>query len=138
MLDEHLAKMTLLAYEALENAYSPYSTYKVGCCIYTVDGQYFNGCNIENASYGLTLCAEASSIASMITAGSELIKEVVIVNHLETACFPCGGCRQRILEHAADHNVLIHLCNRENLLQSLTLEALLPHSFCAKTMEKNL
>src|SRR5690349_2497751 len=86
------------ARKACEKAYAPYSKFKVGVCIRTQNNQLFTGCNVENASYGLSSCAEASAISAMISANEHNIAEVLIVSSGKKACPPCRGCRQRLWE----------------------------------------
>jgi len=128
-------KMIALAYEALRHSYSPYSHYQVGCCLLAENGKLYHGCNIENASYSTTLCAESSALGTMITDGAQHIKAVVIVNHLETACVPCGACRQRLAEFCDDDTRFL-LCNKSEILNTFTLADLLPHRFNATTMKE--
>ena len=96
MNDQELAQ---LARDAAKKAYAPYSNFKVGCGIVTEDGQLYLGCNVENASYGLTLCAESGALSSMLADGGARIAAVVIVSHADKPCTPCGACRQRLWEH---------------------------------------
>lgn len=113
---------------ALQHAYAPYSNYLVAACLCTIDDKLFTGVNVENASYGLTLCAEASAICQMITAGQQKIKSMVILNGNNTLCPPCGACRQRIIEFSTAETI-IHLCNHNNVLQSHSIDELLPLAF---------
>lgn len=111
------------------NAYAPYSKFLVGSCIRSKDEKYFVGCNYENASYSLCLCAEGSAIAAMTAAGYRDILEVVIIGSSEDPCTPCGACRQRLREFAAP-SVLIHMFNKDGSKQlTKTMEELLPYSF---------
>ncbi|MDQ2995289.1 MAG: cytidine deaminase, partial [Pseudomonadota bacterium] len=75
---------------AMQFAYSPYSNFKVGACIRTDDDQYFTGCNIENISYGLTICAEACALSNLISTGDHHIAEVAITCSTIEICGPCG------------------------------------------------
>lgn len=120
--------MHSLALRALEKAYSPYSNFCVGVCIRSGEGNYYTGANIENASYSLTLCAEATAIAHLVHAGEQKISEVLVLSSAETPCSPCGACRQRIAEFA-DANTLIHLADRNSVSKTLPLGELLPESF---------
>lgn len=110
------------------NSYSPYSKFKVGATIKSSSGQYYSGCNVENSSYGLTLCAEASAICQMIAKGEQLISEIYINSESEKKLSPCGGCRQLIREFSDEHTI-IHLgsCTDDHL--SMGINDLLPHSF---------
>lgn len=95
---DDLANMLYKAQIAMANAYIPYSQFAVGACIKTSSNKFFAASNIENASYGLTLCAESVAIGNMITAGEKDIAEVVVMAHGDKVCSPCGACRQRLRE----------------------------------------
>jgi cytidine deaminase len=117
------------AIEVRDKAYSPYSQFKVGCCILTDKGSLFSGCNVENISYGLTLCAEGSAIAAMITAEEHHIAELTVISSGNEICPPCGACRQRIAEFGRE-NTLIHMYNNTHEKKmTYTLKELLPYSF---------
>ena len=116
-----------LASQAAVNAYAPYSQFPVGAALLTDDGKYFTGCNVENASYGLTLCAERNAIASMVAAGHK--KFVALAIHAEkgTKCYPCGACRQWLYEFGKDANIIVEDDNLNPIVTSTT--ELLPHAF---------
>lgn len=118
----HMAKAVML------NAYSPYSNFKVGACLRTSNDEYFTGCNIENVSYSLTLCAEASAIASLISAGNKQIAEIAIACSSNNFCSPCGACRQRLSEFASP-DTLVHMANADGAHQTVLLGDLLPQPF---------
>ena len=109
-------------------AYAPYSKFKVGVCIRTPDNQLYVGCNVENASYSLTLCAEASAIAAMIGDGHNKIEEVVVIGDTKNPLYPCGACRQRLWEFATP-DTSIHCCNSHGELHTVLLGDLMPHAF---------
>lgn len=117
------------------HAYAPYSQFKVGCALKTKNEKVFVGCNVENASFALTQCAEANAIASMIAAGEKNIKELLLVADTEL-CPPCGACRQIIAEFS-QAKTLIHLANLQGIQKTLTIEELLPFSFSAQQLNKN-
>ena len=121
-------KMLQQAKDMLNKAYAPYSKFQVGACIRCDDTTFFTGCNIENASYGLSLCAEAVAIAHMVKAGYTEISEMLIISSGNLPCTPCGACRQRIREFA-DKHTQIHCCNPDGEKISLTIDELLPKSF---------
>ncbi|HHF7343816.1 TPA: cytidine deaminase [Legionella feeleii] len=116
------------AKQVLGRAYAPYSNFKVASCLCSEDDQFFSGVNVENASYGLSICAESSAICQMVTAGKQKIKSVVVLNNQNTLCPPCGACRQRIAEFSTP-DALIHLCNSETVIKSMTIGELLPEAF---------
>ena len=124
MTDELL--QTALA--AREKAHAPYSKFKVGAAVRGENGQIFSGCNIENAAYPEGICAETAAIAAMVLAGESKIMEILVVGVSDRSVTPCGGCRQRIREFAGPHTP-IHIANPDGVLETLTLEQLLPQSF---------
>lgn len=107
-------------------AYVPYSDYRVGAALRTMDGQVFTGCNIENASFGLTNCAERTAVFKAVSAGITQFDAIAIAAG-KTAPWPCGACRQVLAEFAPNIKVLISW--DEGKSASSTLGALLPHSF---------
>ena len=123
-----LAPMLDLARGALANAHAPYSRFRVGACLRTASGRLHAGANVENASYGLTLCAESAAIAAMVTAGDREIVEVVILTEGAELCPPCGRCRQQLAEFASAQ-ARVHLCGPDGVRLSTTLGELLPLAF---------
>ncbi|KTD20805.1 cytidine deaminase [Legionella lansingensis] len=116
------------AREVLENAYAPYSNYKVASCLSSEDDNFYVGVNVENAAYGLSVCAETSAISQMIAAGKRKIKHLVVLNNAHVICSPCGACRQRIFEFSTPETT-IHLCNGESVIESMRIDELLPNAF---------
>ena len=114
--------------EAMSKAYVPYSNYPVGALIVTDNGNTYSGCNVENASYPLGNCAEASAIASMVVAGEKKIKTIYVMTKNDEGGIPCGGCRQRIREFS-DENTQIMMCSPDGVQQRINLSELLPNSF---------
>jgi cytidine deaminase len=112
------------------HAHAPYSTYKVGAAVRTASGRVYVGCNVENASYGLTLCAERAAVAAAIAAGEREIVEVAVVASGPSWPSPCGACRQ-VLAEFAKPEVRIHMARRGRLaeVRTATMGALLPESF---------
>ena len=123
-----LAELLGAARAAQANAYAPYSRFKVGAALRTLDGAVFSGCNVENAAYPQGSCAEAGAIAAMALAGKRRIAEILVVGDGDALCTPCGGCRQRIREFA-DPSTAIHIAGPEGVRASFTLAELLPESF---------
>ncbi len=113
---------------AMQNAYAPYSNYKVGALIISENGAKHVGCNVENASYPQGQCAESSAISAMIVSGDKYIKQIYIMSEDKAGATPCGGCRQRIREFS-DSNTLIKLCSSDKTVKTLSISDLLPHSF---------
>ena len=114
--------------EAMSKAYVPYSNYPVGALIVTDNGNTYSGCNVENASYPLGNCAEASAIASMVIGGEKKIKTIYVMTKNDEGGIPCGGCRQRIREFS-DENTQIMICSPDGVQQRINLSELLPNSF---------
>ena len=114
--------------EAMSKAYVPYSNYPVGALIVTNNGNTYSGCNVENASYPLGNCAEASAIASMVIGGEKKIKTIYVMTKNDEGGIPCGGCRQRIREFS-DENTQIMMCSPDGVQQRINLSELLPNSF---------
>lgn len=129
---DHMHK---LARSMLDKAYAPYSKFQVGVAIKTKAGNYYAGCNIENASYSLVQCAEACAIATMVAAGEQQIVAVSVVSSGDKLCSPCGACRQRIREFAAE-DVLIYMYDGEDNYVQKKLSELLPLSFGPENLEK--
>lgn len=121
--------MLSMAKKAQLNAYAPYSQFHVGVCIHADNGEYFAGGNIENGAYPSSQCAEGSAIGAMITHGGKKIRELLVVSPNESACPPCGNCRQMISEHAAS-DCKIHLANSNGeILEIIAFGDLLPNKF---------
>lgn len=115
------------AIDASRKAWSPYSGFAVGAALLAADGRIFAGCNIENASYGLTICAERNAIGQAILSGCRSFLMVVIYTATQTATAPCGACRQVIAEFAPDAEVIC-LCDGSDRIRT-SLRELLPHGF---------
>ena len=109
-------------------AYAPYSGFHVGAAVRGESGAVYRGCNVENAAYPEGICAEASAIVAMVMAGERRITEVAVSGGGDQLCTPCGGCRQKIREFAAD-TVPILVCGPDGLRRRFTLADLLPASF---------
>jgi cytidine deaminase len=121
-------RLFVAAREVLTRAYAPYSKFRVGAAVLSASGAIYVGCNIENASYGLTLCAERSAISAGIAAEgpSFRIRAVVVFNGNDAPCSPCGACRQVIFEFGPEADVIFQ--GRPGLEHS-TARALLPAGF---------
>ena len=112
---------------AMENSYSPYSEFRVGAAIISTDDRIFAGTNIENRSYGLTVCAERAAIFSAVSKGVRKIKYLVLVSNSEKCIIPCGACLQVISEFAND--IKIESVNKNGKKETFSLKKLLPKSF---------
>lgn len=103
------SRLLQAAWDAVKRAYAPYSNFQVGAAVLTEKGNIFSGCNIENASYGLTICAERTAIFSAVAhegGNSMKIRALVVVNEHNAPCSPCGACRQVIFEFGSDAIVI--------------------------------
>jgi cytidine deaminase len=127
-MDKIISKMILNAYSTLPHAYAPYSKFTVASCICTDKDNLYTGVNVENSSYGLTTCAEASAICTMISSGEQHIKSIVVLAGNNQLCPPCGSCRQKINEFSTPQTI-VHLCNKDSILQSIPISELLPLAF---------
>lgn len=111
---------------AQQRAYAPYSHFRVGAALEAADGTVYAGCNVENASYGLTICAERTALVSAVAAGARGFRRIVVVSDSDPPASPCGACRQMLAEFGLDLRVLAVGPSRE---QSWTLAELLPDAF---------
>jgi len=128
MISEHFKLLFDEAKKVRESAHVPYSQFKVGAALLTEDKKVIVGCNVENAAYPQSQCAEASAIGNLVSQGFSKITEVVVIGSGNLLSSPCGGCRQRLREFAS-LDTPIHMCNVEGHLKTSTLGELLPDSF---------
>lgn len=120
-------RLLAAARRAATAAYAPYSRFPVGAAVLMADGRIFTGCNVENASFGLTLCAERTAVFSAVAAGSRRLRAVAVFTPTPTPTLPCGACRQVLHEFGPEAQVL-SLCAGSGQMET-TLGALLPHAF---------
>ncbi len=123
------------AREVRKNAYAPYSRYKVGAALRSASGKIYVGCNVENAAYPEGTCAEAGAIAAMIAAGDTAIAEVFVIADAPEPIPPCGGCRQKLAEFAAQ-DTTVTMATTSGTHACVQLGDLLPGAFSASHMEK--
>lgn len=114
------------ALEARENAYAPYSDYKVGAAVLSESGSIYSGCNVENGVYTLGQCAERVAIQTMVASGETKIVALLLAT--ENADTPCGACRQVISEFADSHTP-IYIADQNGIVEETTVGALLPKAF---------
>ncbi len=130
--DEVKRELLAAARAARHHAYAPYSHYQVGAAV-LADGKIFSGANIENASYGLALCAERSAVAAAVVAGARRVDAVAVVTGSRPAAAPCGMCRQTLAEFALNMVILTatEVSEKDELVDIVgtTLEELLPRAF---------
>ena len=112
---------------AFANAYAPYSTFQVGAALRTQDGEVFTGANIENASYGLSRCAEQSAVQAMASAGHRNIREIVVYTASVEPASPCGACRQILYEFGKSAD--LHLVSSSGEEKHFKVRDLLPEAF---------
>ncbi|MEN2776558.1 cytidine deaminase [Acetivibrio clariflavus] len=124
-------KLISLANEVKQNAYAPYSNFHVGAALITNSGKIYTGTNVENASYGATICAERTAIVKAVSEGEKKIKAIAISSDSEDYIYPCGICRQVILEFAADDLVII-CSNNKGEYKVFNINEILPHAFVFK------
>ena len=125
--DPEVEKLREAARAAMKNAYCEYSQFAVGAAVLTESGKIFVGCNVENASYGLTMCAERNAIFQALAQGHRDLKAVVVVTPTETPTPPCGACRQVINEFNPDAEIFSF--GEKDVVQQFTLSELLPQAF---------
>lgn len=121
------------ARSARQNAYAPYSKFAVGAALKTKSGKVFTGVNVENASFGLTLCAERSAIVSAVSAGEQEFSSIAVVADTDGPVSPCGACRQVLAEFGLEWRVLLSNLNGHN--QELKVGDLLPGAFVKSELD---
>jgi cytidine deaminase len=114
------------AKEVSQNAYAPYSDYKIGAALRTASGKIYTGCNVENSSYGLTICAERAAVFNAVSQGEKDFKEIVVFSDSDVLFSPCGACRQVMKEFSGSLKVTV--ISGEKTLNT-TVDDLLPHGF---------
>jgi cytidine deaminase len=124
--------LLVAARRARENAVAPFSNFKVGAAVRTKSGKIYSGCNVENASYGLTICAERVAIFKALSEGERGFTAVAVVTDAEKLTPPCGACRQIIWEFCGDAEVI--LGNLKGKTEVHRMSALLPHPFDASNL----
>ena len=116
------------AFQAMQNAYAPYSHFKVGAAVLADDGNIYAGCNTENISYPCGTCAEAGAIAAMAAAGARKIIQIMVISDGQALVTPCGACLQRIKEFSTKETEIITADINKNF-RSFLISDLLPHAF---------
>lgn len=131
-MDEN--RLLELAWKARENAYAPYSKFKVGACVALKDGNYIMGCNIENAAYGSTMCAERNAVFAAYCRGyrKDDIVALAIVADCTPIASPCGACRQ-VLSELVNFDMPIYLANKE-IVEKYTIAKLMPMVFIGESL----
>jgi len=132
MSNEELFKT---AVTAQHNSYSPYSNFRVGAALLTTSGKVFTGCNIENSSYSLTICAERTALFKAVSEGEKSFSKILIVSDADDFISPCGACRQVISDLAGDIEII--LTNAQGKMQSKKVSDLLPFAFGKENLLTN-
>lgn len=131
-LDKTTLRLVRLAMKSRKRAYAPYSKYRVGCAIQGAKKLY-SGCNVENASYSLAICAERVAIGKMVSRGERSFKRMVVVTSSDEPVFPCGACLQCIAEFGGDSSI-IAVNSRGTLFKQAQLKELFPHFFSKRQL----
>ena len=127
-----MKKLIEAARQAREKAYAPYSKFKVGAAVLTSDGKIYTGCNIENASYGMSNCAERTAIFKAVSEGETKLEALAVIGDTNTPISPCGACRQVIAEFGIQQ---VAMANLKGGVKIVTLEELLPFSFAKADLD---
>ena len=135
MTPEQKDQLVLAANQVRANAYAPYSQYKVGAAVRGDNGRVYTGVNVENASYGLCICAERSAVAQAISDGAKKIAGVAVVTSTSPPAAPCGMCRQTLAEFGPDSIELVLVNDKGERLET-TLGQLLPRAFRPDSLGK--
>jgi cytidine deaminase len=115
------------AKQARENAHAPYSNFRVGAALRSTSGRIFSGCNVENATYGLTICAERVAIFKAISEGERGFRAIAVVTDTEVLTPPCGACRQLIWEFCGD--IPVSMANLKGKMEVIQMRELFPRPF---------
>lgn len=126
-------KLIKSASQVREKAFAPYSNFKVGSAVVTKDGKVFTGCNVESASYGLTVCAERVAIWKAVSEGETELEQMAVVADTEQLTPPCGVCRQIIWEFCGD--VPVTMANLRGDSETIQMKELLPRAFDMKFLK---
>ena len=135
LLTQEREHMLDLAYEAMEQAYTPYSHFQVGACLKGTSGRYYLGCNIENAAYTPTNCAERTAMFKAVYEGERNFYAIAVVCSGKNPAYPCGVCRQ-VLAEFCDPAMPVFCGNADRKMEMYTLNELLPCSFGPKDLGK--
>ncbi|MGI5850018.1 MAG: cytidine deaminase [Christensenellales bacterium] len=122
------------AEKAKENAYAPYSRFRVGAALLAKSGKVYTGANVESASYSVSCCAERSALYAAVSSGETAFLAIAVTSDSKRVTYPCGICRQALCEFSPGMDVIS--ANNDLKYETKTLDSLLPHAFSGKEMEK--
>jgi cytidine deaminase len=125
-LSSELERLVAMARDAQQRAYAPYSRFRVGAALETRSGKVYSGCNVENASYGATICAERGAVMQMVAAGETELRRVAVYTDAVEPAMPCGVCRQVLIEFGRDVEIV---CAGPGAARVLWLRDLFPEPF---------
>lgn len=128
----HMKELIKKALNARKAAYAPYSKFKVGAAVETGSGRIYCGCNVENASYGLAICAERVAICNAVANGEKMFKRIVVATDSDILTPPCGACRQFLAEFNLKLEIII--ANRGGKVKKYNLSKLFPNPFSKENM----
>jgi len=132
--DLEIKNLLRMANDAMDRSYAPYSGYHVGACLKGVSGAYYLGCNIENASFSPTNCAERTALFKAVSEGERQFEALAVISNGEQTTLPCGVCRQ-VLTEFCDPDMPVICANRTGKFQIYSLGELLPHAFTPEGMK---
>ncbi len=130
-MDYEIKRLLEKAKQAKENSYAPYSNFHVGAAVVGKNDKIYSGSNVENSSYGLTICAERNAIFKMVNDGEREISAILIIGDTEEFLPPCGACRQVISEFSTERTI-VYMCNKYGKYKKTTVEELIPFKFFIK------
>ena len=123
------------AFKATRNSYAPYSRFRVGAALLTEDGYIITGCNVENASYGLSNCAERTAVFKAVSMGKTKFKAIAVVSSRQNPVYPCGACRQVLREFNKNITIILSDSSRRKVIRT-NLGRLLPKSFGPEDLKR--
>ena len=127
-------RLARLARQASKHSFSPYSRFRVGAALLTRSGKVYTGCNIENSSYGLTICAERTALFKAVSEGEKQFVAIAVASDQDDFTPPCGACRQVMMDLAGDIDVI--LGGKKGAFKVTTMDQLFPHPFGAANLSK--
>ncbi|MFZ5649825.1 MAG: cytidine deaminase [Bacillota bacterium] len=133
-MNDKIARLVKEAISARNRAYAPYSRFRVGAAVAASGGSIYTGCNVENASYGLTCCAERVALFKAVSQGEREFTDIAVVSDSEDFCSPCGACRQVMAEFGG--HIKVYMCNNRGEYKVKSVSDLLPGSFSLEGHKK--